>query len=70
MRQIWDRAVKEEDFGFLEDKVLERKRAEVRIGKERRDILGWMNGVPRGTWEWEKAKVELKENEEQWKMWE
>lgn len=70
MRQIWDRAVKEEDFGFLEDKVLERKRAEVRIGKERRDILGWMNGLPRGTWEWEKAKVELKENEEQWKMWE
>ena len=70
MRQVWDRAVKDQDFGFLEKKVLERKRAEARIGRERRDILGWMDGLPRGTWEWEKAKVELKENEEEWKIWE
>lgn len=70
MRRVWERAVRDGDFGFLEKKAIERKRAEARIGRERRDILGWMDRLERGTWEWEKAKVELKENEAEWKMWE
>lgn len=70
MRNIFETAVREENIGYLERKVLERKRAEARLGRERRDILGWMDGLERGTWEWEKAKVELRENEDEWKEWE
>ncbi|KAL5378870.1 hypothetical protein DPSP01_008803 [Paraphaeosphaeria sporulosa] len=70
MRAIFETAVREENFGYLERKALERKRAEVRLGRERRDILGWMDGLERGTWEWEKAKVELRENEDEWRAWE
>ncbi|KAL1606637.1 hypothetical protein SLS60_004043 [Paraconiothyrium brasiliense] len=70
MRDIYETAIREENFGYLERKVLERKSAEVRLGRERRDILGWMAGLERGTWEWEKAKSELRENEDEWKLWE
>ncbi|KAF9738175.1 hypothetical protein PMIN06_005219 [Paraphaeosphaeria minitans] len=70
MRTIFETAVREENFGYLERKVLERKSAEARLGRERRDILGWMDGLERGTWEWEKAKVELRENEDEWRGWE
>ncbi|KAF2447199.1 hypothetical protein P171DRAFT_355947 [Karstenula rhodostoma CBS 690.94] len=70
MRNIFETAVQEENFGYLERQVLERKRAEARLGRERRDILGWMDGLERGTWEWEKAKVELRENEDEWRGWE
>lgn len=69
-RKIWERAVKDEDFGYLERKVLERKRAEAELGRARRDILTWMDGLVRGTYEWEKAKLEIKENEEAWSLWE
>jgi hypothetical protein len=70
MRTVFETAVREENLGYLERKVLERKRAEARLGRERRDILGWMDGLDRGTWEWEKAKVELRENEDEWRDWE
>ncbi|KAJ4356338.1 uncharacterized protein N0V89_004370 [Didymosphaeria variabile] len=70
MRNIFETAVQEESFGYLEHKVLERKSMEVRLGRERRDILGWMDGLERGTWEWEKAKGELRENEGEWRVWE
>ncbi|KAJ4297563.1 hypothetical protein N0V90_005455 [Kalmusia sp. IMI 367209] len=70
MRKVWERSVQEEDFGYLKRKVLERKRAEMKISRERRDILAWMDGLQRGTAGWEMAKVELKENQEEWKKWE
>lgn len=70
MRNIFETACQEENFAYLERKALERKRAEVRLGRERRDILAWMDGLKRGTWEWEKAKVELGENEDEWRVWE
>jgi hypothetical protein len=70
MRSIFETAVREENFEYLERKALERKKAQVRLGRERRDILGWMDGLERGTWEWEKAKVELLEIESEWRVWE
>lgn len=68
MRKVWDRSVKEEDFGFLKRKAIERKRVETRLGRERKDILKWMAGLERGSGQWERAKADLKEIETEWKM--
>ncbi|KAF1977693.1 hypothetical protein BU23DRAFT_526137 [Bimuria novae-zelandiae CBS 107.79] len=68
MRQVWERAVRDEDFGYLEREVFRRKAAERKYGREKRDILGWMNGVKRHSYEWDKAKRELEEIVDEWKM--
>lgn len=70
MRKVWERSVKEEDFGYLKRKALERKRAENRLSRDRKDILAWMADLERGTGQWERAKADLKENEKQWNLWE
>jgi hypothetical protein len=70
MRKVWERSVEANDFGYLQRKVLERKRMENKLGRERKDVLGWMAGLERGTGQWERAKLELKGNEAEWKEWE
>ncbi|KAF2257340.1 hypothetical protein BU26DRAFT_514035, partial [Trematosphaeria pertusa] len=69
MRKVWERSVKEEDFGYLKRKALERKRAEGRLARERKGILTWMAGLDRGSSGWERAKAELKDNENEWKAY-
>ncbi|KAF1925410.1 uncharacterized protein M421DRAFT_423731 [Didymella exigua CBS 183.55] len=70
MRRVWDVAVKEDDFKYLERKVLERRRKEVLLAKERRDILQWLAGQEKGCRGYERAKDELKDLEREWKDWE
>jgi len=70
MRKVWARSVEANDFGYLQRKAMERKRAETRLGRERKDVLGWMAGLERGSGQWAKAKLELKGNEAEWKEWE
>ncbi|KAJ4405640.1 hypothetical protein N0V91_005159 [Didymella pomorum] len=70
MRRAWDVAVKEEDFKYLERKVLERRRKEVQLAKERRGILQWLAGQEKGTRGYERAREELKDLEREWKDWE
>jgi hypothetical protein len=45
MRRVWETSVAEQDFGYLERKVLERKRAENRLARERRGIVEYMLGL-------------------------
>ncbi|KAF1938901.1 hypothetical protein EJ02DRAFT_514227 [Clathrospora elynae] len=70
MRRIWEVSVKEEDFAYLKRKAVERKRAEVRLARERKGIVGWLGGVERGSREWELARGELKSLEREWASWE
>ncbi|KAF3047980.1 hypothetical protein E8E12_004222 [Didymella heteroderae] len=70
MRRVWDVAVKEDDFKYLERKVLERRRKEVLLAKERRGILQWLAGQEMGSRGYERAREELKDLEREWKDWE
>lgn len=70
MRRVWDVSVKEEDVKYLERKVLERRRKEVLLAKERRAVLQWMQGLEKGSRSWERAKEELRVLEREWKEWE
>lgn len=70
MRRVWDVSCKEDDFKYLERKVLERKRNEMMLGKERREILKWLTGLEKGTRSWERARDELKAVERAWAEYE
>jgi hypothetical protein len=70
MRKVWEKSVEANDLGHLKKKVLERKRAEMQLGRDRKNILAWLAGLERGTPQWERAKMDLKRNELQWKDWE
>ena len=70
MRRVWDVSSKEEDFKYLERKVLERKRKEILLARERKGILGWLAGQEKGSRGWERAKDELKLLEREWEDWE
>lgn len=70
MRRVWDVSNKEDDFKYLERKILERRRKEIALAKERREILQWLAGQEKGSRGWERAKEELKSVEREWKDWE
>lgn len=70
MRRVWDVAVKEDDFKYLERKVLERRRKEVLLAKKRRGVLKWMAGLEKGSRGYERGREELKGLEREWKEWE
>ena len=67
---MWEVACKEEDFKYLERKVLERRRKEVLLGRERRGVIKWMAGVEKGGRQWERAREELGFLEGEWGEWE
>jgi hypothetical protein len=70
MRRVWETSVAEQDFGYLERKVVERKRAEKRLARERRGIVKYMLGLDRDGREWGRAREELKELDREWAGWE
>ncbi|KAF2624147.1 hypothetical protein BU25DRAFT_348666 [Macroventuria anomochaeta] len=70
MRKVWDVSAKEGDFKYLERKVLERKRKEILLAKERRGVLQWLAGQEKGSRGYERAREELKQLERVWKDWE
>lgn len=69
MRRVWDVSVRDEDFKYLERKVLERKRKEIQLAKEKRSILNWLAEQEKGSRGYERAKDELKLLEREWKEW-
>jgi hypothetical protein len=70
MRRVWDVSVKEEDFKYLERKVLERRRKEVLLAKERRGIMQWLAAQDKGSRAYERAREELRVLDREWKEWE
>jgi hypothetical protein len=70
MRRVWDVSCAEGDFKYLERKVLERRRKEVVLGRERRGVLEWMGGVERGGRQWERGREVLRGLEGEWGEWE
>jgi hypothetical protein len=70
MRRVFDTSVGEADFSYLKRKAIERKRAEVKLAREKKGIVKWMAGLDRGSSHWERAKNELKAVEREWATWE
>ncbi|KAF1949222.1 hypothetical protein CC80DRAFT_279029 [Byssothecium circinans] len=70
MRNVWERAVKDNDFTYLKRKVGERKVVEGKLARERRGLIAWMGGLERGSSQWERGKLELKGIEGEWREWE
>lgn len=70
MRKVFEVAVREEDFQYLKRKATDRRRAEARIARERKSIIGWMMGYERGSSQWQRAKSELKGLDKEWAVWE
>lgn len=70
MRRVWDVSVAEDDFKYLERKVLERRRKELVLAKERRGVLKWLAGLEKGSRAYERAREEAKLLESEWKEWE
>ncbi|OAK93650.1 hypothetical protein IQ06DRAFT_298974 [Phaeosphaeriaceae sp. SRC1lsM3a] len=70
MRRIFDVAVKDADFAYLKRKVLDRKRAEGKLTREKKDLVNWMAGLERGSSQWERAKADLRSIDKEWASWE
>jgi hypothetical protein len=70
MRKVWETSVKEEDFTYLETKVLERKRVEARLARAKKGLMTWMGDLDRDSTQWETAKSELKSLDRDWLAWE
>jgi hypothetical protein len=70
MRRVWDVSVKEEDFAYLKRKVLERKKAEARLVKEKKELLSWLARLDRGTTSYERAMADLEDVRADWAAWE
>jgi hypothetical protein len=76
MRRVWERVLADSDFAYLKRKAMERKRAEVRLGLEKRELATWLqnmsnarSGSYRGE-DFERLRRRLREVEEEWKGWE
>ncbi|KAF2793918.1 hypothetical protein K505DRAFT_276052 [Melanomma pulvis-pyrius CBS 109.77] len=70
MRRVWSRSLEDEDIGYLKRKAIERKRMETRLGRERKELLLWSARLERGGGEWERAKQDLREVDQEWRGWE
>ncbi|KAH3984091.1 hypothetical protein HBI56_075210 [Parastagonospora nodorum] len=70
MRRVFDISVKEADFAYLKRKALERKKAEVKLARERKGLMNWMLSLDRGSSQWERAKSEIKALDREWATWE
>ena len=70
MRRVFDISVKEADFAYLKRKALERKKAEVKLARERKGLMKWMLSLDRGSSQWERAKSEIKALDREWAAWE
>ncbi|KAF2176831.1 hypothetical protein K469DRAFT_721915 [Zopfia rhizophila CBS 207.26] len=70
MRRVWERAVQDNDFGYLRRKAIERKRMELRLGRERKEIVRWMAETERGRSGFERVKRDLRDVEREWMEWE
>jgi hypothetical protein len=70
MRRVWDVCVKEEDFRSLEREVLRRKKAELRLSREKNDIMRGLGNAEPGSSKYEWAKREVKVVEREWAAYE
>ncbi|KAF2655516.1 hypothetical protein K491DRAFT_426001 [Lophiostoma macrostomum CBS 122681] len=76
MRRVWERVLEDEDFGYLKRKAMDRKRADVKLGQEKKDLATWlenMSNARSGTYrseDFERLRRRLREVEEEWKGWE
>ncbi|KAI8934806.1 hypothetical protein NX059_008490 [Plenodomus lindquistii] len=69
MRSIWDTSIRQDDFSYLTRSVLERKRAEENISRERKGLTQWMLDVEPGSRQWERARSELSNLDKEWAAW-
>lgn len=69
MRRVWDNAVRNNDFKYLERKALERKRAQDRITREKNELSGWKAEVERGGVTWNRCEERIRMLEREWKEW-
>lgn len=71
MRRIWDRAVEDRDYNYLERKAVDRKKTEVRTERKKADLNRWMQTMANAGGyrdsEFERLKGDLKRVEEEWK---
>jgi hypothetical protein len=70
MRRVWDVCVKEEDFRGLEREVLRRKKAELRLSREKKDIVRGLGNAEPGSSKFEWARREVKVVEREWAAYE
>lgn len=71
MRRIWDRAVENRDFHYLERKAVDRKKQESRTGRKKAELTRWLQtmantGGYRDS-EYERLKSDLRQVEDEWK---
>ncbi|KAH7075447.1 hypothetical protein BKA63DRAFT_511502 [Paraphoma chrysanthemicola] len=66
MRKVFSTSIKEDDFTYLKRKAVDRRRAEIRLAREKKSIMNWMVGLDRSGSQWERAKSELKALEKEW----
>lgn len=70
MRRVFDVAVQDADFAYLKRKVLERKKAEAKLVREKKELVSWMGGLERGSRDWERAKAGMRSIDKEWAGWE
>jgi hypothetical protein len=70
MRRVWDVCVQDEDFRGLEREVLRRKKNELRLAREKKDILRGLGNVEPGSSKYEWARREMKVVEREWAAYE
>jgi hypothetical protein len=70
MRKVWDVCVKDEDFRGLEREVLRRKKAELRLSREKNDIVRGLGNAEPGSSKYEWARREMKVVEREWAAYE
>jgi hypothetical protein len=70
MRRVWDVCVKEEDFRGLEREVLRRRKAELRLSREKKDIVRGLGNAEPGSSKYEWARREMKVVEREWAAYE
>lgn len=70
MRKVWKEAIADDDFAYLKEQALRRKRMEIRLARERRDIDMGMGLAGKGDSRYEWAMREKKVLEREWATWE
>ncbi|CAN9425486.1 unnamed protein product [Alternaria alternata] len=70
MREVWRETLKYDDFSYLKSQARERKRAEAKYMKNRKQIAEWLGDAPKGSRKYAEAEDAMRELKKSWYTYE
>jgi hypothetical protein len=70
MREVWRETLKYDDYSYLKSQARERKRAESKYMKNKKQIVEWLGDAPKGSRKYAEAEDAMRELKNSWYTYE